>query len=222
MRGKGRTKLLETAFTLLNPRRFDAINELQDLTLQPQRLAAGLAKQPVVVRQLLHRAEMLRWRRDVLGSALAAVAQHRAGVQFAPGAVAGRFSATATESIQSAGQKRFPSQECLQDGRELLLEFAKLPAEGTERVGHDVTRGEGANGFLCIIMTVNPQMSSPLGKKIRSGRKIADPVRNATGKKPALSCEARSRRQSPRNGRMGLLSSASPRTHPAASYEAAG
>ncbi|MGA2034990.1 MAG: hypothetical protein ABSG68_22300 [Thermoguttaceae bacterium] len=40
---------METAFALLDPRDFDAIDEIQDLTLQPQELSPRLAKLPVVV-----------------------------------------------------------------------------------------------------------------------------------------------------------------------------
>jgi len=137
MRGKGRTKLLETAFTLLHPRGFDAIDELQYLSLQPQQLGAGLAKLPVVVGQFLYGGNLLWRRRDVSRSALAAVAQYRAGMEFAPGAVAGGFSTTAAERVDGAGQKWFPPEECLQEGRKLLLEFVELSAKGTEVVRHD-------------------------------------------------------------------------------------
>src|SRR5580700_4402555 len=130
MRGKGSTKFLETAFALLHPCRFDAVNEIRDLPLQPQELAAGLAKLPVVVSKLLHVGNVLLRRSDVLRPALTAVAQHGAGVEFASRAVAGGFSATAAESIHRAAQKWFPPEERLQEERELLLEFMKLPAEG--------------------------------------------------------------------------------------------
>jgi hypothetical protein len=138
MRRKGRTKLLETAFALLDPRDFDAIDEIQDLTLQPQELSPRLAKLPVVVGEFLH-GRNLFWRRgDVSRPALAAVAQHRAGVGFAPGAVAGRLSTAAAESVHRAGQKRLPPEECLQEGREFLLEFVELLTQGTEVEGHGV------------------------------------------------------------------------------------
>ena len=41
---------METAFAFLHPRRFDAVNEFHDLSLQPQELAAGLAKLPDVLK----------------------------------------------------------------------------------------------------------------------------------------------------------------------------
>jgi hypothetical protein len=138
MRGKGSTKLLETAFTLLHPRGFDAIDELHDLALQPQELGPRLAKLPVVVGESLHGGNLLWRRRDVLRSALTAVAQHGAGVEFAARTVAGRFPAAAAESVHRAGQKWLPPQERLQEDRELLLEFMELPAEGTEVVGHGI------------------------------------------------------------------------------------
>jgi hypothetical protein len=65
-------------------------------------------------------------------------------VEFALGTVAGGFSAAAAEGIQGAGQKGLPREECLQEGRELLVEFAELPAEGTEIAGHGMAlRGGG-------------------------------------------------------------------------------
>jgi hypothetical protein len=138
MRGKGSTKFLETAFPLLHPRRFDAVNELHDLSLQPQELAAGLTKLPVVVGEFLHGGNLLRRRANVLRPALTTVAQHGAGVEFASRTVAGGFSATAAKSVHRAGQKWFPPEERLQEERELLLEFMKLPAEGAEVVGHGI------------------------------------------------------------------------------------
>ncbi len=134
---------METAFTLLHPRGFDALDELQDLSLKPQQLGPRLAKLPVVVGEFLHGGDLLRRRRDVLWPALAAVTQHGAGVGFALGAVTGGLSATAAKGVQGAGQKRFSSEECFQEGRELLLEFAELLSQGTEVVGHGVGCGKG-------------------------------------------------------------------------------
>jgi hypothetical protein len=156
---------LETAFALLHPRRFDAVNELHDLSLQSQESAAGLAKLPVVVAEFLHGGNLFRRRGDVLRPALTAVAQHGAGVELAARTVAGGFSATAAESVHRAGQKRLPPEERLQEDRELLLEFMKLPAEGAEVVGHGIAREEGGNRYLCIIIYINPQKSRTAGKK---------------------------------------------------------
>ena len=133
---------METAFALLDPQGFDAIDELQNLPLKPQQLGPRLAKLPVVVGEFLHGGNVLRRRRDVLRSALAAVAQHGAGVGFALGAVAGGLSTATTEGVQGAGQERLSSEECFQEGRELLLEFAELPAQGAEVVGHGVGCGK--------------------------------------------------------------------------------
>jgi hypothetical protein len=102
MRRKGRTKLLETAFALLDPQGFDAIDELQDLPLKPQQLGPRPAKLPVVVGEFPHGGNLLRWRRDVLWPALAAVTQHGAAVGFTLGAVAGGLSATAAKGVQGA------------------------------------------------------------------------------------------------------------------------
>ena len=138
MRGKGSTKLLETAFTFLYSHSFEAIDEIHDLSLQSQELGTRLTKLPVVVGESLHGGNLLWRRRDVLRSALTAVAQHGAGVEFASRAVAGGFSATAAESVHRAGQKWFPPKERLQENRELLLEFKELPAERAEVVGHGI------------------------------------------------------------------------------------
>jgi hypothetical protein len=134
MRRKRGTKLLETALALLDPQGFDVINEFQDLSLKPQQLGPCLAKLPVIVGELLHGGNLLRWRRDVLWPPLAAVAQHGAGVGVAPGAVAGGLSAAAAKGIEGAGQNRFSSEECIPEGWELLLEFVELLAQGAEIV----------------------------------------------------------------------------------------
>jgi hypothetical protein len=133
-----RTKLLETALALLHPRGFDGIEDLQDLSLQPQQLGAGLAKLPVVVGEFPHGGKLLRRRGDISRPARPAIAQHSAGVEFALGTVAGGFSAAAAEGIEGAGQQGIPCKKGLQEGRELFLELAELPAERTEVVGHGV------------------------------------------------------------------------------------
>jgi hypothetical protein len=51
-------------------------------------------------------------------------------------AVAGGFSTAAVKGIYGARQKRLAPKERIQKGWQLLLEFVKLPAEGTEVVGH--------------------------------------------------------------------------------------
>ena len=74
---------METAFALLDPQGFDAIDEIQDLPLKPQQLGPRKTKLPVVVGEFLHGGDLFRWRRDVLRPALATVTQHGAGVGFA-------------------------------------------------------------------------------------------------------------------------------------------
>ncbi len=119
---------METAFALLDPQGFDAIDEIQDLPLKPQQLGPRKTKLPVVVGEFLHGGDLFRWRRDVLRPALATVTQHGAGVGFALGAVAGGLSTAAAKGVHGAGQKRLSSEECFQEGRELLLKFAELLA----------------------------------------------------------------------------------------------
>jgi len=151
MRRKGRTKLLKTAFALLDLQGFDAIDEFQDLSLKPQELGPCLAKLPVVVGEFLHGGNLLRRRRDVLWPALAAVAQHGAGVGFALDAAAGRFSTAAAEGVHRAGQKRLPPEECFQEGRELLLEFAELLAQEAKVVGHGMACGR-TRTVVCVLL----------------------------------------------------------------------
>ncbi len=103
MRGKGSTKFLETAFAFLHPRGFEAVDELQYLSLHLQELGAGLAKQPVVVGESPHGGKVFWRRSDVLRPALATVAQHGTGVKLAPDTVAGGFSTATAERVQRAG-----------------------------------------------------------------------------------------------------------------------
>jgi hypothetical protein len=141
-RRKGRTKLLETAFALLDPQGFHAVDEFQDLSLESQQLGPSLAKLPVVVGEFPHGGNLLGRGSDVLWPALAAVAQHGAGMGFAPGTVAGGLSATAAESVQGTGQQWFPPEESLQERWELLLKLAELLTQGAEVVGHRVACGK--------------------------------------------------------------------------------
>jgi hypothetical protein len=138
--GRGRTELFEPAFAFLHPRGFDAVDERQDLTLQPQQLRAGLAELPVVVGEFSHGGELFGREGEVSRPALAAVAQHGAGVQFSSGTAAGGLSATAAEGIERAGQEWLAAEEGFQQGGELLLEFEELPAEGAEVVRHGSSR----------------------------------------------------------------------------------
>jgi hypothetical protein len=134
--GGGGSEFLKLAFALLDACGFQAVDEHQYLTLEPEQLRAGLAEPPVVVGEFAQGGELSGRGGEVAGSVLSAVGQHGAGVECAPGAVAGGFSATAAEGIEGAGQERFALEEGFQQGRELLLELAELQAEGAEVVGH--------------------------------------------------------------------------------------
>jgi hypothetical protein len=158
------------ALTLPDPQGFDAIDELQDLSLQPQQLGPRLAKLPVLVGEFLHGGNLLRRWRDVLGSALAAVAQHGAGVEFALGTVASGLAAAATQHVHGAGQKGFPPEECFPEGRELLLEFVESLAEGTEVVGHGAACGKERNA-ICILLYKLTYRNQGLVEKNPSGAK---------------------------------------------------
>jgi hypothetical protein len=126
--GRGRAELCEPAFAFLHARGFDAVDEREDLSLQPQQLRAGLAEPPVVVGKFPHSGELFGRKGEVSRSALAAVAQHGAGVQFSSGTAAGGLSAPAAEGVERAGQERLAAEEGLQQGGKLLLEFEELSA----------------------------------------------------------------------------------------------
>jgi hypothetical protein len=134
--GSGSAELIEPPLAFFDPRRFDAIQERPDLALQPQQLRAGLTEAAVVVGQFSHGGELLGREGDVLGSALTAVAQHGAGMEFSLGAAAGGLPAAAAERVEGAGQERLAGEEGFQQGQELLLEFPELPTEGAEVVRH--------------------------------------------------------------------------------------
>jgi len=222
MRRKRRTKLLETAFTLLDPQGFDAIDEFQDLPLKPQQLGPPLAKLPVVVGEFLHDGNLLRRRRDVLWPALATVTQHGAGVGFAPGAVAGGLSTTTAEGVQGAGQERLSSEESFQERRELLLEFAEFLAQGAEVVGHGVGCGKRGERLLSVYhYKYRYTEIKAFAKKIPAGAKIAKKDAEG-GKEGAGTTPKDGRDRAPANrGKRDLWSPRGSRTHLAASYAAA-
>jgi hypothetical protein len=115
---------------------FQAVDERQQLPLEPQQLRAGLAEAAVLVRELADGGEVLGSGRDILRPALAAIGEDGAGMQFAVGAPAVRFSATAAEGIERPGQERLPAEKDFEEFRELLRERVQLGAELAELVGH--------------------------------------------------------------------------------------
>ena len=129
----------------LHARGFEAVDERQQLPLKPQQLGAGLAEAAVLVRELADGGEVLGSGRDILRPALAAIGKNGAGMQFAVGAAAVRFSATAAEEVERTGQERFAAEKDIQEFRELLLDGQELGAEGAEFTGHGLlSRGGGA------------------------------------------------------------------------------
>ena len=122
---------MEPAFAFLDPRGFDAVDERPDLTLQPQQLRAGLAEPPVVVGEFPHGGELFGREGDVSRSALAAIAEHGAGVKFSSGAVAGGLSAAAAEGVEGAGQEGLPAEEGFQQRRGVVAEVRGVAGGGS-------------------------------------------------------------------------------------------
>jgi hypothetical protein len=111
---------------LLHACGFDAVDERQHLTLEPEQLRACLAEPPVGVGELSHVGELLGWRCDILGPALAAVGEDGAGVEFSLDAAAVGFSTAAAEGVERAGEERLASQEGFEERLELLLPGVEL------------------------------------------------------------------------------------------------
>ena len=124
---------------------FQAVDERPQLPLEPQQLGAGLAEAAVLLGELPYGGEVFGRGGDVLWPALAAIGEDGAGMEFAVGAAAVRFSATAAEEVERTGQERFAAEKDIQEFRELLLDGQELGAEGAEFTGHGLlSRGGGA------------------------------------------------------------------------------
>ena len=136
---------MKAAFAFLHACRFEAVQEREQLLLEPQQLRACLAESPIGVGQFADLAEFLRGRGDVLWPALAAIGENGAGVKLPLGAVASGLSAAASKGVEGTGQKRLAAEKDIQEFRELLLDGEELGAEGAEFTGHElVSRGGGA------------------------------------------------------------------------------
>jgi len=134
--GRGRTKLLKAALAFLHACRFEAVQEREQLLLEPQQLRACLAESPIGVGQFADLAEFLRGRSDVLGPALAAIREDGAGVQLSLGTVASGFSTAAAEGVERAGQERFTGEKDLQEFLDLWGHGENLRAERAEVASH--------------------------------------------------------------------------------------
>jgi hypothetical protein len=134
--GRGRTKLLKAAFAFLHACRFEAVQERQQLLLEPQQLRACLAKAPIGVGQFADLAEFLRGRGDVLRPALASIGEDGAGVQFSLGTVASGFSTATAKGVERAGQERFAGEKGFQEFLELRRNVKELGTEGAEVASH--------------------------------------------------------------------------------------
>jgi hypothetical protein len=137
--------LLKPLLAGLHADGFQAVDECQQLPLESQQLRAGLPEAAVLLGELPHGGEVFGRGGDVLWPALAAIREDGAGMEFAMGAAAVRFSAAAAEGIQRSGQERLAAEKDIQEFRELLLDGQELGAEGAEFTRHElVSRGSGA------------------------------------------------------------------------------
>jgi hypothetical protein len=134
--GRGRTKLLKAAFAFLHACRFEAVQEREQLLLEPQQLRACLAEAPIGVGQFADLAEFLRGRGDVLRPALASIGEDGAGVQFSLGTVASGFSTAAAKGVERAGQERFAGEERFEESLDLWGHGENLGAERAEVASH--------------------------------------------------------------------------------------
>jgi len=121
--------------------RFEAVQEREQLFLEPPQLRACLAESPIGVGQLANLAEFLRGRSDVLRPALAAIGEDGAGVQLSLGTVASGFSTAAAKGVERAGQERFAGEKDFEESLELRGDGDKLGAEDTEVASHGWSPG---------------------------------------------------------------------------------
>jgi len=134
--GSGRTKLLKAAFAFLHACRFEAVQEREQLLLEPQQLRACLAKASIGVGQFADLAEFLRGRGDVLWPALAAIGENGAGVKLPLGAVASGLSAAAAKGVEGTGQQGIPAEKDFEEFLDLRENGKELGAERAEVAGH--------------------------------------------------------------------------------------
>jgi hypothetical protein len=134
--GRGRTKLCKAAFAFLHACRFEAVQEREQLLLEPPQLRACLAESAIGVGQFTDLAEFLRGRGDVLGPALAAIREDGAGVQLSLGTMASGFSTASAEGVERAGQKRFAGEERFEEFLELWCHGEHLGAKRAEVASH--------------------------------------------------------------------------------------
>ena len=86
---------------------------------------------------------------DILRSALAAIGEHGALMQFAMTTMAGEFAALAAQGVKGARQDRFAFETVEEQAGQELLSLEKLGAQGTEKLVHDGSRCKGV-GVLYI------------------------------------------------------------------------
>ena len=132
---------MKAAFAFLHACRFEAVQEREQLLLEPHQLRACLAESPIGVGQFAELAEFVRGRSDVLWPALAAVGEDGAGVQFSPGTVASGFSTAAAKGVERAGQERFAGEKGFEEFLELRGDGEELGAEGAKVARHGGSPG---------------------------------------------------------------------------------
>jgi len=186
-------------FALLDAHGFDAVDERQQLTLEPDQLRAGEAELPVGVGEASHVLEPVGRRSDVLRSALAAVGEDGAGVEFSAGTTAVRLSTEAAESVEGAGQEGLAAEKGLQKRLELLVDVTELRAKGTEVVWHGPgSREKGSD--ICILLYIYTYRNQGRAEKNAAAGKKA---KLATVRRENLTSSTRRRRERSRGLKSG-------------------
>jgi hypothetical protein len=116
--------------------RFEAVQEREQLLLEPQQLRACLAETPIGVSQFADLGELLRGWGDVLWSAQAAIGKDGAGVQFSLRAVSRELTTAAAEGVERAGQEWFAGEERFEEFLDLCCHGENLGAECAEVASH--------------------------------------------------------------------------------------
>jgi hypothetical protein len=146
---------LKLAFALVDACGLDAVDQREELPLEPEQLRACLAEPSVGVGELSHVWKLLRQRGEVLRLALATIGEDGAGVEFTLGAAAVGFSAASAEGVEGAREEWLTAEEGFEEGVELLLPGVELGAEGADVLRHGVVlRGRVWKGDVCRLLYI--------------------------------------------------------------------
>jgi len=165
-----RARSFETAFALVDACGFDAVDQREELPLQPEQLRACLAEASVGVGELSHVWELLGQRGEVLRLALAAIGEHVLAWS-SPWAQRQLGFPRGGGGVEGA-RRRAHGRGGFEEGVELLLPGVELGAEGADVLRHGVVLRERVRmGVVCrLLYIIHLQISAP-AKKISWWRK---------------------------------------------------